>query len=195
MAKTIEIKESDILERWSYLIEGAEGRGEEIYKKTEENINRVQPPQVELKREKVAAERILVSFLGGPERELLLVKNKRLKGYEVYIGAKDYGKQLMVSWYLVSKQGGLEKIREAMGGNILISIFLIFIFIPLAAIQRFVKKSVSHATMGLFDYEELSAYTTTVHHSVLSSVGDLMTSLKQDPSKIDRKSKGFLNIS
>jgi hypothetical protein len=47
----------------------------------------------------------------------------------------------------------------------------------------------------LFDEQDLRAYVTNVHHSLLKAVENLMLSLKQDPSTIDRKSRGFLGVS
>ena len=37
--------------------------------------------------------------------------------------------------------------------------------------------------------EELNAYVTCIHHCLLEAVDELMRSLGQDPSKIDRKSR------
>jgi hypothetical protein len=49
--------------------------------------------------------------------------------------------------------------------------------------------------MDVIRFEELTAYVTKVHHSVLKAVASLMQKLGQDASKIDRKSRGFLGVS
>jgi len=49
--------------------------------------------------------------------------------------------------------------------------------------------------LNLFDKQDLTAYITDVHHSLMEAVEKLMLELKQDPSKIDRKARGFLGIS
>ena len=49
--------------------------------------------------------------------------------------------------------------------------------------------------MDVVKFEELTAYVTKVHHSVLRAVDSLMRNLGQDTSKIERKSRGFLGVS
>jgi hypothetical protein len=49
--------------------------------------------------------------------------------------------------------------------------------------------------MDVVQLEELTAYVTKVHHSVLKAVASLMQKLGQDTSKIERKSRGFLGVS
>lgn len=177
MAK--QLKHENILESWSHLIEGAEERGEEIFREVVKEIERFEPENVELKRETVFPQEsflspssILPTFFKGERREYLTVLNKHLKHYKIYVGTRKYGKQLLVSWYLV-KEGGLSgKLMEQLEK---------FKFMPYV--------------MNIFDHEELTAYATTVHHAILESVGDMMRKLNQDPSKMDRKSKGFLSIS
>jgi len=41
----------------------------------------------------------------------------------------------------------------------------------------------------------LIAFATSVHHSLLKAIEKLFQRLNQDPSKINRKSRGFLGIS
>ena len=47
----------------------------------------------------------------------------------------------------------------------------------------------------MFDFEELTAYGTTVHRAVIKAVEEIMGQLNMDFSKVDTKSRGFLNIS
>jgi hypothetical protein len=51
------------------------------------------------------------------------------------------------------------------------------------------------SNLDLFDQQDLRAYGTNAHHCLLKAVEKLMINLHQDPSKIDRKSRGFLGIS
>jgi hypothetical protein len=50
-------------------------------------------------------------------------------------------------------------------------------------------------SFDIFDQQDLIAFATSVHHSLLKAVEKLLYSLNQDPSKINRKSRGFLGIS
>jgi hypothetical protein len=49
--------------------------------------------------------------------------------------------------------------------------------------------------MNVFDIEELTAFTTTIHHAVTGAVEAVMKGMDMDFSKIDTKARGFLNIS
>lgn len=100
-------------------------------------------------------------------------ENPKLLNYKTFICARDYGNNLDVSWYLTYKLSLLEAILRAI--------------IPSRGI--YVPK------LDLFDEQDLRAYVTNAHRSLLKAVENLMLSLKQDPSQIGRKSKGFLGVS
>jgi len=167
-----QLKEEKTLEKWSYLIEDANGKGEEIYNSIVRNIDKVKPEAVSARKETVMPQVSFSGFFKARRREFLVVDNSNFKSYKIYVGVRDYGKQLLVSWYLVCEPGVLGQLSRKMAE---------FKFMPLQ--------------MNLFDEEELTAYTTTVHHAVLGAVKEVMEGLNQDFAKVDRKSKGFLNIS
>ena len=48
--------------------------------------------------------------------------------------------------------------------------------------------------LDIFETQDLKAYVTVVHHSVKKVIELLMQELGQDSSKIDWKSKGFLEV-
>jgi hypothetical protein len=49
--------------------------------------------------------------------------------------------------------------------------------------------------LDVFDQEDLRAYATNAHHCLLKAVENLMLSMEQDPSRIERRSRGILGIS
>lgn len=49
--------------------------------------------------------------------------------------------------------------------------------------------------LDLFDTQDLTAYVTNAHHCLLEAVERVMSELGQDPSGIERKSRGFLGVS
>jgi hypothetical protein len=204
-----------VKERWSYLIAGAEGKGEEIFQGVKESLEKVEPPKVKI-AEKEVHDYALLGFK-FEKRNLLIAENDYLVAYKIFVSIKDYGKQLMVSWYLIRKMD-LKVILEMIWNWLktppaVINIVLLvlaywsrysflgtaaFIIFGLALGFQLVsifKKIALPGTMTIYDLEELTAYVTTVHHSVLESVAGIMRKLNQDPSKINRESKGFLNIS
>ena len=117
------------------------------------------------------------SVLGSARKFLVVVYkgNFRLKPYQIFVNARDFGNNLDVSWYMTYRPS----IRQA-----LVSL------IPFVKVASQILNN-----LDLFDQQDLRAYATVVHHSVQKSVDKLMLDLKQDPSKIDRKSRGFLGIS
>lgn len=42
------LKEEEIIDRWSVLIEGTNGRGKELFKKVDENLKEIKAPKVEI---------------------------------------------------------------------------------------------------------------------------------------------------
>lgn len=172
MSKKVTLKNEKILDSWSILLENVQGRKDEIYEKTKKYIEDSQAPGIGIDIVKVRPSRL--KGLLGMEREYLRVRNDALKDFKMYVGARDYGNNLDVQWYLTCE-------------------------------PRFFKKRLSTVLTGsedtlsflldIFKQQDLRAYATVVHHSLLKAVVDLMDALNQDASKIDRKSKGFLGIS
>jgi hypothetical protein len=174
------VKKEQVIDNWSILIKNAQGQAESIFQDTQNRITESRAPDIEMERKSLAPG--IVKGLLGAKREFLIVRNKtnrNLKTYQVYVNARDYGNNLHVSWYLVTKLGFLRTLLAR-----------IFFFIA-----REPQPSTLVAELDLFDQQDLIAYTTNAHHCLLEAVEKLMVDLHQDPSKIDRKSRGFLGIS
>jgi hypothetical protein len=162
----------EIIDRWAVLIENGKGHADEIFNDTKGFIEKSEAPRIAIERKEIAP--TIMKDILGVRRSFLEVtdlENPKLENYKTFICARDYGNNLDVSWYLTYKPSLFEAILS-----------LIFR-------GRFVPK------LDLFDEQDLRAYVTNAHHSLLKAVEKLMLSLKQDPSKIDRKSKGFLGVS
>jgi competence CoiA-like predicted nuclease len=129
----------------------------------------------------------------GRTRKFLITDNDYLKGYRVFIGTNDYGKQLSVSWYLTLETNILTQMSAAAAKNF----FYAIIFFPILLVAKLfnLKFYTIPERMDLFDQEELRAYITTVHETVKTATEGLMKSLDLDFSKVDTKSRGFFNIS
>lgn len=89
-----------IIENWAYLIEGAQGKREEIYKGTEDSLKKSGVSSIEMERRELMPGVLRGIF--GRRREFLVVKDKhfRLKPYQLLVNARDYGNDLDVVWYL-----------------------------------------------------------------------------------------------
>ncbi len=169
------LRKEQVLESWGMLIENGQGKYNEVFQDTEDFIKESKAPSLETSNEKMAPG-IIGSFFGA-KRDFLMVKDQQssmLSPYQVFVGVRDYGNNLDVSWYLTYRPSILEA---------LLSLF------------RPGGTALALSELDLFELQDLTAYTTVCHHSTLKAVGKLMLALDQDPLKIDRKSRGFFGIS
>ncbi len=169
------LSKEQVVESWSILIKHANGKAEEVFGSTEFFIKDSKAPTLRMERRKMIPGFIRGMF--GTRRDFLVVAdtNFRLKPFQVFINARDYGASLDCSWYLTYRVSFLRAL---------------FSFIPGIG-----TGFVGPESLDLFDQQDLIAYVTVCHHSTLDAVENLMLALDQDPSKIDRKSRGFFGIS
>jgi hypothetical protein len=164
-----------VLDSWSILIEDGQGKGKQVYEDFVNFLKESNIPEVSV--EKVRVVPGWLKGLFGKEREYLMVTTERLKDYHIYVCARDYGNYLDVQWYLTCEPGFFSKV------------FKIGTAIYTAGMSTFLL------SFDIFDQQDLIAYATGVHHCLLKAIEKLMLSLNQDPSKINRKSRGFLGVS
>lgn len=186
------LKKRHVIERWSTLFIGMQGRGKEIFRRTGDTLKELNTPRVNLVEREVAP--TFIKKLQGKQRTFLIASNDYLKGYKMYLGAMDYGEQLFLSWYLTEKPRILERMVQFMRLHWLLAYLLFFFYLPLRLLQRIMEKTASPSTMDLFDLEELTAYITSVHHAFLEAIEVVAQNLKLDFTKVDTKSSGFFNI-
>ena len=175
-ARLATLKKEEVIDNWSVLIENGNGRAEDIFRDTNSFILETKAPAIAIKREAISPS--MLKGVLGRKRDFLTVidkRNIRLKPYKIFINARDYGKNLDVSWYLTFKPELWKRILA---------------LVPFVSI---VPKKLSD--LDIFDQQDLRAYATNAHHCVIKAVEKLMLSLGQDPAKIDRRSRGFLGIS
>jgi hypothetical protein len=168
-------REAEILDNWSILIKGAQGQGNQVISTTRELISAAKAPSIELKEEKVGSGLAPVVF--GETREFLIVADRRtlkLGSFKAFVNAVDYGDGLFVSWYLTYMPEPWQTVVSLVPGA---------------------RKAAGLDDLNLFNKQDLTAYVTCVHHCLLAAVDKLMLGLNQDPSKIDRRTRGFLGIS
>jgi len=173
--KKVSLTQKKQLDSWSVLIDDAQGRAKEIFETVKRVLEESEAPGIKSEMIRVPTYRTTGGLFGKTVMEdYLRVTNENLKDFRMYIGARDYGKALIVSWYLTCEPGPFKQLFSSLVEKN-----------PLAF----------SFSMDVVKSEELSAYVTRVHHSVLEAVDTVMRSLGQDPSKINRKSKGFLGVS
>jgi len=170
----ITLKDEKIIDRWSMIVENGQGQAEQVYQDTENLIKESKAPEVRVERTRVRPS--WLKGLLGNERNYMLVTTEALGDYRMFIGARDYGDNLDISWYLTCEPGFFSKRLS----HILTS----------GASDRALALH-----LNIFQQQDLTAFATVVHHCLLRAIDKLMLGKGQDPSKIDRKSRGFLGIS
>lgn len=174
MGDKVTLQDEKIIDRWSILIGNAQGQSEKTYSETENLIRSSKAPGIEIERVRVRPSWLKGLF--GVERNYMMVSNEGLKDYRMFIGARDYGNNLDVSWYLTCEPGFFKKTLST------------------ALTQGGSDKALSFS-LDIFQQQDLNAYATLVHHCLKETLEKIMTGLGQDPSKTDYKSRGFLGIS
>ncbi len=189
------LRKEEVIDSWSVLIEGGQGRAEEIFANTDNFIAETKAPNLKRERKKLSPQ--ILRGLFGVKRDFLVITevgNRRLRPYQIFIGARDYGNNLDVSWYLTCRPRFLHRLL-ALLLFIPILNFLLLPFALVGYVTSMVRERRGGLDLDLFDEQDLRAYATNVHHCLLKAVERLMLDLHQDPSKIDRRSRGFLGIS
>lgn len=174
MQKRVVLKDEKILDSWPILIENAQDKMNDAYNYLSWFIQDSQAPGVKTEFVRVSPGALAGIF--GRERNYLMVTNEGLRDYKMYIGARDYGKNLDVSWYLTCEPG----LFKSTLSNIL---------------TKGASDKALSFMLDIFNQQDLIAYATLIHHCLLKSVTSIMQSLNQDPTSINRKSRGFLRIS
>jgi hypothetical protein len=173
----VTLKEGKIIDQWSTLIEQCHGEAEGFFRMVEEQLGGYQPPGVKWARESVAPG--FWKGLTGKRRDFVLVRSERFDDYLMCIGGRDYGTTLDVSWYVLESTKGI--IRR------------LLIWIP--GMWLVLRASGQLKNLDVFDQQDLSAYVTVGHHSVLKAVEEIMRKRNLDVSRLERKSRGMFAIS
>src|SRR5215211_5229026 len=155
-----------VIDQWFALVERGAGRDKWVMDKTQEAIKEFAAPGVSIRREAVS------SGLFGESRQFLIVTHQKLKEYAMFINARNFGRDLDVSWFMTVNPGFLKRAiskRLTMGDPNALS-----------------------TNIDVFAQQDLSAYEQAAHHCLQDILKTLMESeLNQDYATIDRKSKGF----
>ena len=170
------IRKEQVADNWSALIEGAQGGTEAVFKDSEDFLKESKAPDLKIERRSMGPG--LFRRILGNQRDFLITTvtgNSRLRSYQLFLNARDYGNNLDVAWYLTFRPTFWQS---------MLSLVPLINLLPKGP-----------ADLDLFDQQDLRAYTTNAHRATLKAVDKLMADLSQDPAKLDRKSRGFLGIS
>ena len=161
------LKHEAVVDRWNALVISGAGKSKWAVQRIESMIKEANMPGVFLQQRDVS------SGLFGAKRNFLVVGHNNLRDYHMYIGARDFGTNLDVSWYLTIEPGPLKR-----------------------AVSKYTMGNPQALSMQIdfFSQQDLSAFISGAHYCVKETVRELMEELKQDPTHMDTKSKGFLSV-
>ena len=187
------VRKQQVVEEWSILIQGGNKHASEILGFTRELIVNSEAPKIAMEQKDIAPGIIRGAL--GDSRPFLVITNRtnaNLVLYRMYLNARDYGNSLQVSWYVIRSPSILQILFR-------LSLFvplLNLLILPLYFLMLLPKAGQAGILdLDFLDLQDLKAYVTNAHHCVLEAVDKLLLDLNQDPSKIERKSRGFLGIS
>jgi hypothetical protein len=169
----VTLQDQKIMDQWGVVLEGAAGKDIPLLHMVQDSLQASGLPGVVW--EKVDAQPSMLKGWFGNKRAYLMVTNDGLKDYRMYLGARDYGKHLDVSWFLTVEPGFFKSAFSAMlaHGNYQALSF----------------------NLDVFKSQDLRAYVTSVHRlCVRRAVEQIAKELGQDTSGFDWKSKGFLQV-
>lgn len=171
---SVTLKDEKLLDSWGVVIDNAAGNQDQLLARITANLQHGELPGVGWKM--VEASPSMFKQLLGKKRQYLMVTSQALTDYRMYVGARDYGRHLDVSWFLTVEPGFFKKAFSGMmtqGANPMALSFM----------------------LDLFDQQDLRAYVTAVHRCcVRQAVESLIDELGQDRTRFDWKSKGFLAV-
>lgn len=106
------LKHEAVVDSWNTLILSGAGNGSKILGRVERMIRESKMPGILVERRDVSS-----SLIFGAKRDFLVAMHQTLRDYRIYIGARDFGSNLDVSWYLTIQPRFLKRTisRYAMG--------------------------------------------------------------------------------
>lgn len=173
MVKQVRLKKEQILQEWQTLTEQGEGNKDAVFDVLIEALEATNSPMVSWKREEVNVGSVIQKL-----HDALTIRNSNLPPFRIYFLAFDYGTGLYTAWFLVYQPSLLRRIW-----NLFLSV--------LWGIER---GSDPRTFLDLGQLLELSAYTTATHSAAKKAVAALTEKLNQDFTKVNTRSKGFLEL-
>jgi hypothetical protein len=170
----VSLKDEKVIDSWGMLIEAAGGRQSHLLENIERYLEQAELPDIFWQQVQVMPG--MIKGLLGKKRVYLMITNGALKDFRMYVGARDYGRHLDVSWFLTLEPGVIKR-----------------------ALSGIITQGQDHQAltfrMDLFDQQDLRAYVTSVHRfCVRRAVQGLLEELGQEPPNSQWQSKGFLQV-
>lgn len=172
------VSQDIVLDSWSTVVEQGKGKGADIYTCTRDRIEQSGiPARIDLEN---IAPGFLSGIFGGGRRFMAVrgTRNRALASYVFYIHAQDYGANLVVNWWLVSRIGLLNTLVQ--------KTYYHFSDEPQ---PRPLKIDLDFFEQNV----ELRAFLSTLHQCVVWAVEKALQELGKNTHGVNSKS-GFLGV-
>ncbi len=176
----VTLKSGRIDTRWAALLDGCSGHAEAIFQKVEAHLKAYNAPGLSWERESAAPG--WIKGLLGKRRDYIILTHERFKDHLMAINARDYGTALDVVWYLVVGPRGLR-----FWLRLWVLTFLTIGFYLL-------RVRVEPRGFDVFDQQDFDAYVEVGRRSVIYAVEELMRERDMDLTRLERRSRGRLEI-
>jgi hypothetical protein len=111
----VTLKDEKILDTWAVVMEGGAGHADALLQDVQDLLKSSDLPGIAWG--KVDAQPGMLKGFFGKKREYLRIVNEALKDYRMYLGARDYGRHLDVSWFLTVEPGFFKSAFSASVGS------------------------------------------------------------------------------
>src|SRR3954451_14068371 len=103
----VTLKDEKLLDSWGAVIEGASGKQDSLLQDIVRNLKGAELPEIKWGMVETTPSTLKGWF--GKKRNYLMVSNEALRDYKMYVGARDYGRHLDISWFLTVEPGFFKK--------------------------------------------------------------------------------------
>lgn len=164
------LKSETVVNEWATVVKNAAGNASVVLEGIQRRLEASKIPD-DCSWQTVEVKGSAIMFL--IKREFLRVRIARLGDFSIFIGIRDYGTHLDCCRIMTMRRSLFKRI------------------LALYSLGILGKPGVSK---NILKQQDLRAWATVVHHAVIESVDELLDKLGQDKSKLNRGSKGFLEI-
>ncbi|OYV27737.1 MAG: hypothetical protein B7W98_01130 [Parcubacteria group bacterium 20-58-5] len=95
---------------WATLVAGADGKQDAVANSVKKTLAEIAAPNLNVEHRHIRLAGLSGMFAG--KRKQLVIENRALRGYHVFVSIEDYGKQLNVSWYLMLRENWLTRLLK-----------------------------------------------------------------------------------
>jgi len=163
---TLNRKKSYVISSWSTVVHNGAGNEKFVTDKMVQFVRQSNMPGISAHIEDISA------GLFGAKRKFLIVRQSNLPDYKIYIGVRDFGRHLDVSYFVAIEPSGFKRyMSKKMAGN------------PYVLSQN----------VDMFSQQDLYASAFIIKDYLKQTLMELYNDLKLDPTKLETKGRGFLD--